>query len=232
MDTYLRGDAATGKLTSASFVIERRFVTFLIGGGKNPQQECMNLLVDGKVVRTASGLDDETLRPTSWDVKDLLGKMAQLQIVNLGTGGWGHLLVDDIAFADMGAVVAKDRPDFSNLALALLGDPAEVVAQVAGGKPGDGCLDAPAAASAELQALGPQGKLVGALRRTCSLGPGEKMTASFIVAWYFPNPLTLRLSNPTNRQYAVRFKSALDVADHLAADFGRLAAATRAWHDT
>ncbi len=232
VDTYLHGDQATGKLTSAPFVIERPYLNFLIGGGNNPRQECMNLVIDGKTVRTASGQNDEHLRPTTWAVKDLLGRTAHLEIVDQGTGGWGHILVDDISFADTGAIAARDQPDFGNMTLALLGDASEAIAQVAGENPAAACLDAPASASAELKNPEIQGKLVGALRRTRSLAPGEKMTASFLVSWYFPNPLSLGLATPTNRSYGARFKSAEDVAAHLAADFDRLTAATRSWRDT
>jgi non-lysosomal glucosylceramidase len=126
----------------------------------------------------------------------------------------------------------KDSPDVGNMALAVMGDAPEVAAQVTGAKSSDACLDAPAVESAELKAFGGKSKLVGALRRTCILAPGEKKTISFIVAWYFPNALNLGLSTPTNRQYAARFKSAQDVIDHLAANFDQLVAVTHAWHDT
>jgi non-lysosomal glucosylceramidase len=228
-------EAPTGKLTSKSFVIGRPYLTFLIGGGKNPEQECMNLLIDGKIVRNATGQNDEILRPASWDVKDLLGKTAQLQILDQSSTDEGHIMVDNIAFADSpGAMITiKDQTDVGNMALACIGDTSEVAAQVIGGKTSDNSLDAPAADTAEMKtSVEDKSKLVGALRRTFTLAPGEKKTVSYIVAWYFPNPLNLGLSTPTNRQYGGRFKSAGDVVDHIAANFDRLTKATRDGHDT
>ncbi|MCE0499771.1 MAG: non-lysosomal glucosylceramidase [Methylacidiphilales bacterium] len=231
---YKSSDKATGTLTSESFVINRPYLLFLVGGGKDPHRECVNLLVDAKVVRTATGQNDEVLRLASWDVKDLIGKTAQLQIVDRSSQPWGHILADDFAFSDApdDLITIKDQSDVGDMALAMMGDDAEAVSQVSGDKSSDACLDASVAGSAELKVFGDKSKLVGALRRTRTLAPGEKMIVSFIVSWYFPNPLNLGLSTPMNRQYGVRFKSAQDVVDHLAANFDRFTAATREWRDT
>jgi non-lysosomal glucosylceramidase len=235
IDTYIHGnDHALGKLTSDSFTINRPYLTFLIGGGNSADKECVNLLVDGKAVRTATGNQDEILRPVGWDLKDLQGKSAQIQIVDASTEGWGHIMADNFAFADKPgvAVSVKDQVDVGNMALAVLGDGSEAVAQVKGDKSSDGSLDTAAADSAEQPISGVKEHLVGAVRRTVTLAPGEKKTLSFILAWYFPNPMPLGLHTPTSRQYSVRFKSAGDVAEHLVTDFDRLSQATFAWRDT
>jgi len=101
VNTYYKGDGTTGTLTSPRFTIERKHINFLVGGGKYPGKTCINLIVNAKVVRTATGPNDqpggsEELDWHSWEVSDLQGKEAQIQIVDQRTGGWGHINVDHI----------------------------------------------------------------------------------------------------------------------------------------
>lgn len=100
VNSYVGGDESRGRLTSPKFRIEKPFVAFLIGGGPYDGRTCMNLVVDGKVVRTATGAGDERLAASGWDVRDLRGKTAHLEIVDDADGGWGHVNVDRIAFTD------------------------------------------------------------------------------------------------------------------------------------
>jgi sucrose-6-phosphate hydrolase SacC (GH32 family) len=105
VNSFHGGDNATGTLTSPSFKIERKYISFLIGGGGFEGKTCMNLLVGGKVVRTAAGQNTkpgghELLEESRWDVTNLAGQSASLQIVDNATGGWGHILVDQIVFTD------------------------------------------------------------------------------------------------------------------------------------
>jgi len=91
VNSYAGGDASTGTLTSPEIKIERKIINFLVGGGKHATKTCINLLVGGKVVRTATGPNDrpggsEQLDWHSWNVADLEGKMAVLEIVDQATG--------------------------------------------------------------------------------------------------------------------------------------------------
>ena len=105
VNSFVGGDASTGTLTSKEFRIERKFIAFLIGGGKNEDKLALQLLVDGKVVRSATGLNDqaggsEALAAASWDVTELAGKSVVLRIVDDAKGGWGHINVDQIVQTD------------------------------------------------------------------------------------------------------------------------------------
>ena len=105
VNSFNGGDGAMGTLTSPAFKVERKFITFLIGGGGYENETCMNLLVDGKVVRTMTGPNtkpggSEELAPASWDVADIMGHEAVIAIVDKRKGGWGHITVDHIVQSD------------------------------------------------------------------------------------------------------------------------------------
>jgi fructan beta-fructosidase len=104
-NSFYGGDRSVGRLTSPEFTIRRAYITFLIGGGGWEKQTCMNLLVGGKIVRTATGPNtkpggSEELAPASWDVREWAGQNAQIEIVDEATGGWGHINVDEIVQTD------------------------------------------------------------------------------------------------------------------------------------
>jgi fructan beta-fructosidase len=105
VNSFYKGDNATGTLTSPALQIERRYINFLIGGGMHPGKTCINLLVDGKVVRTATGPNaqpggTEALEWDAWDVGELAGKEAVIEIVDQQSGGWGHINIDHIVQSD------------------------------------------------------------------------------------------------------------------------------------
>ncbi|PHQ37016.1 arylsulfatase [Rhodopirellula bahusiensis] len=104
LDTFIANgsDRPTGTLTSPEFTIDRKQINILIGGGKTPDKTCVNLLVDGKPVRTAIGsatknaANQKILRWVIWDVSELEGMSARIQIVDQHSGEWGHIVVDQI----------------------------------------------------------------------------------------------------------------------------------------
>src|SRR5436305_1710037 len=46
-NSYHGGDRSTGTLTSPPFTLRRKYVNFLVGGGKYPGRTCIDLLVGG-----------------------------------------------------------------------------------------------------------------------------------------------------------------------------------------
>ncbi|MEJ2239295.1 MAG: GH116 family glycosyl-hydrolase, partial [Gemmatimonadales bacterium] len=235
VNTFLEGDATTGKLTSPEFTIERPWISFLIGGGAHSEQTCINLIVDESVVRTASGSNNEQLLPHNWDVSDLAGRTARIEIVDAVTTGWGHINVDQIEFRDV--PMRRDlgdlnlRPDIGTMALTVLGAGTALSSPVlpTGTMPG-ALFATEGLQTAQPQDLSSDGALRGAVGRTLDLAPGETAEVTFVFAWHMPN-LYFRDSKVGNF-YAGRFGNATDVVRYVAANRDRLSGDTQLWHDT
>jgi fructan beta-fructosidase len=109
------GDDSTGTLVSPEFMIGRKYLRYLIGGGGWAGKTCLNLLVDGQIVRTATGANlkaggSEALEATFWDLSDLQGKSARLEMVDEAKGGWAHLSVDHLVQTDTKPAVMIQNP--------------------------------------------------------------------------------------------------------------------------
>ena len=108
VNTFLGGDTSIGTITSTPFTIQRNYIQFLMGAGNQRGKTCMNLLVNGQVVRSSVGMGDrEDLSALQWNVSNLISSNATIQIVDSATGGWGHINVDQIIQTDtsLGSVV-------------------------------------------------------------------------------------------------------------------------------
>ncbi|GAB6167150.1 hypothetical protein JCM19992_31500 [Thermostilla marina] len=217
------GDAHTGVMTSKPFTIERNFINFLIGGGSHKGQTCLNLLVDGKVVASATGRDDNRLHAASFDVRNLQGKKAQLQIVDNVSGGWGNIGVDYIVFSDRPPQADRPldtRPDWGDMTLALL-DGGDTAVLDADDRKNSG-------AEAHETAVGtPQDRPRGSVGASFTLAPGERREVVFLVAWRFPNVEIPRVG--AGHYYAQRFPSSRAAAEYTAANFRRFTDRTRLW---
>ncbi|MCA9136819.1 MAG: glycoside hydrolase family 32 protein [Planctomycetales bacterium] len=109
VNTYLGGDASVGTATSPLFTIQRSHLAFLIGGGPDPETVGIELIVDDRRVRSATGPESEELEWSSWDVKEFSGRQARLRIFDSATGGWGHINVDHL-------IQTNDPPERFDLA--------------------------------------------------------------------------------------------------------------------
>jgi uncharacterized protein (DUF608 family) len=227
-------DSATGTLTSPRFVIERDYITFLIGGGAHKAKTCINLLVEDDSVLSTTGHDNNHMQPCTWDVRRWAGKTARLQIVDDETGPWGNIGIDDIVFSDhprqpLGSLATET--DFGSLGLAVLGS----ASSVAGVTSLPDKVVPPDLFSLSCDATGPARmalgeKLIGALSHKAKLSPGESVKTTFLLTWHLPNLKLDRL--PTGRHYASRFDSAGSVTSYVSSHYARLTQQTRVWHDT
>ncbi|HVV48194.1 MAG TPA: hypothetical protein VHO06_00910, partial [Polyangia bacterium] len=96
VDTYTRAgaDGSRGALVSPPFVLAGDAVTLEIGGGLSPSDAHVDLLVDGRPVKTATGCDADIWGARLWDTRALRGKTATLAVVDSGAGPWAHVEVD------------------------------------------------------------------------------------------------------------------------------------------
>lgn len=209
----VQADTYVGKLTSPEFKIERKFINFLIGGGNHPGETCINLIVEGKVARSETGRNGNPLRAAFWDVRELEGKQARLEVVDSHRGGWGHITLDAITFSDQAWEELAD---------------AELLADF-----GSMTIGALAKGTAEANRV----------EVPFSLKPGASVTVAFFVSWFFPNLTdaadkygALEGFEKWKKHYATRFRSSLGVGRFLHARKNDLIGNTldfaKTWYDS
>ena len=138
VDSFGSGDADTGTLASDEFTVSSSYINLRTAGGKHPynpqatgpwghilldevrasdtkaspiaDNTSVNLVVDGKVVASATGNNSGTLEWTSMDVAAYKGRKARLVIEdhNGNAEDWGHLMVDQILQSDTKAFSGAD----------------------------------------------------------------------------------------------------------------------------
>jgi uncharacterized protein (DUF608 family) len=227
VNTFIDGDRPHGTLTSPPFKISRKFINFLIGGGNHIRQTCINLVIDGKVARTAVGKSNEKLECYFLNVREFEGQTAQIQIVDRSSGGWGHINIDQIELSDSpqkAAIGPIDKlPDYGSMVLAAVGRGASTqeVRKLLG-IVGDSTVKLYAEENVAYPATERRSAAMSA--QPIELAPGAKRTFTFVLAWFFPN-------HANGHEYASRFNSAAEVAHYVLDNHERLAGDTRKWHN-
>lgn len=223
VNSYAGSDSPTGRMLSDRFTIDRRYLTFLIGAGRDPQRTCMHLLVDDKVVRTAAGKNNERLEPFAWDVSDLENREARLQIVDSASGPWGHINVDQIALVDrLPSNLQRPRPDSltnGTMALSFLGEARATAA-----------CDPDSAVQIRWDDLAENrgaDSLVAVIEAPFHIEAGQSVELTFVVAWQFPN-----LHTGQGQMYTNWFADALEVIRYVASNAPRLIQETELFHRT
>ena len=211
VNSFFKGDDTVGKLTSPEFTIERDFLNFKIAGGNQPGLECINLLVDGKVVRTATGMNDERLFWETWSLTEFADKKAHLEIVDNATGGWGHINIDQIFQSDRieskeDLNVRHGDANFDNGTMSL----AALTLGSADSKVGYG-FDHPYIGQVTIPSI--------------SLESGQSANFTYVLSWNFPH-------HPEGRNYAAWFEDSHAVAKYVAKNYKRLSRETKLWRDT
>lgn len=240
------GDGHKGRLTSPEFTIERKYINFMIAGGNRPKEVGLRLLIDGKTVKSAAGRNSNKLRFDYFDVSAYQGQKAQLVIEDNATGGWGNVIVDDIVFSDVPektSTPVEKAADYGSFFLAVSPHDDAETRYVASLPPKN---------TAEILLSGKKGvpkvnvgfinkAPIGGISRSFHLQPGESTTATFVIAWHFPNVyLHTKGDSGTvdgsgkqgGRHYAAYFKNAADVGQYVIENLPRLSQETHDWRDT
>ena len=96
----MQEDGPQSSMTSPSFRITGKFLTFLIGAGCKDYTVVnirAQLIVDGEVVRKETpAACKEAMMEKSWNVTGYAGKNAQLRLVDNSSAGWGHINFDHL----------------------------------------------------------------------------------------------------------------------------------------
>ena len=230
VNSYVGGDQSTGTLTSPKFTIRHAYIHFRIGGGSHPGKTCINLLSGGKIIRTATGKDNERLEWDFWNVIDHLGRSATIEIIDQAVGGWGHINIDDIRFADappkeMHLPPLDRQPDFGTLALSVLDERATVYPAHFEDIRKSGTIPAAAPRATSLEfPLGDSNPEAGLLTQF-ALEPGASRDVVFLLTWHFAG-------GEHGRMYGNWFESALSVARYLHSNLDRLTHLTRLFQET
>ena len=98
-----QGDGPQGSMTSPSFQITGKLLTFLIGAGCTRKKSDTvpniraELIIGGEVVRKETPKEcDEAMKEKSWNVTGYAGKNAQLRLIGHYLGYWGHINFDHL----------------------------------------------------------------------------------------------------------------------------------------
>jgi fructan beta-fructosidase len=107
------GVESMGKLISPSFIIERKFINFLVAGGLSAGDVCINLIINNEVVSTIPDpldldTEQEDLVWATLDVSKWKGQSAVIEVVDQKDENWGIIAVDHFVQSD----VYKTNPSF------------------------------------------------------------------------------------------------------------------------
>jgi len=234
----IHGRDKTGKV-SRDIILDDDYISFLIAGRKSPYANkngaiCVNLIVDGKVVRTATGENNWLMRQVSWNVTEYKGKKGTIEIVD--SSEVGSIAVDLITFSNFvmekGKMFPENDKSFGDMSIAVLDKKGKASAK----------WENEAAFETELSSQKKGIKrysasitdsICGSVSKSFTLNPRESKTVTFVISWYFPN---LKNDSPgcpgdVGRMYSNWFDNSIDVSNYIADNFEMLSTATHKYRD-
>jgi hypothetical protein len=214
-------DDLTGTLTSPPFKAERRYLAFLLAGGKRPKELTVEVLLNQKVVHSVTGANSNQFSLQAIDLSPWQDKELTLRLTDKARGAWGSIGIDSIRLTDSSAAAPKleSLRDWGSMALALIAPGA--TARAERGKAGDKA-EKPLSEAQEM-----------AVRAPFVIPAKGEIKATVLIAWHFPrlHPVMTQLPDP-RRWVAERFADAAAVATHAAKELPKLSDLTHRFRDT
>ena len=207
LDRQRRGPQ--GKLDVARFTIERDYINFLIGGGNHPARRASTSWSTARSSAPRRARTSTRWSGSRWDVRDLQGKPARIEIVDQHSGDWGHIDIDQIEFCGHARDARWSRwpngTTYGTMGLALLGADASRI-----GAPRPSRTARP---PRPLRRRGAgRGRPLGTQADRCARpddddsNPAQEATATFVVDLALPEPLLPgAAAAELGRHYATRF---------------------------
>lgn len=102
------GDEPKGTLTSRSFVVDRPFASYLMGGGNTNEIRVELIEADSnKLIHRATGRVTENMRLVVVDLAMVQGKECFVRLVDEASEGWGHLNFDAFLLHEVAPAAAS-----------------------------------------------------------------------------------------------------------------------------
>jgi hypothetical protein len=234
-NSFHGGGKSKGKLISPKFKISRRYLNFRAAGRKLKDSIRIELIVDGKAVRFATGRNQAEMSWQTWNIDELQDKQAHIEVTDDAAGKYGYIAVDQFELSDQ----YRDGPtgrfeqlnDYGSMGLTLSGaalspDAArEDIALIPE-------LGERLSTDPQLVYLNTDWKTSAIMSRYVSLSPQAEHTFTLVLSWFFPNmkyavPHQEYPSYRADHVYANWFNGADDVAHYVLDHHHRLTGDTR-----
>lgn len=131
VNTSVINPQSTGKLTSSKIKVQRQYLVFLYTSGEFPDKVGVNILQDGKVIKTLTGTGSSGLEWHYFDLKELKNTEIQVQLTDQVAELNGNLQADYFYLSNTLPVAQKSielqlNSKFINLPVRT-GDPVKLV---------------------------------------------------------------------------------------------------------
>ncbi len=214
-------DDLTGTLTSPPFKAERRYLGFLLVGGKRPGELAAEILLGAQIVHSVTGTNSNDFSLCTIDLTPWKNQELRLRLVDKAKGAWGSIGIDRLILTDSAepAQPLETLRDSGSMALVILAPGAK--AQAARGQAGDKA-QTPLTQAQEM-----------AVRAPLVIPAKGEIKTTVLIAWHFPrvHPDMAGLPDP-RRWVAERFADAAAVATYTAKELPQLSGLTHAFRNT